>query len=884
MTASSSGQTIAHYEILEELGRGGMGVVYKAKDIRLERTVALKMLPDHLSGDDEAKARFLHEGRAASALDHPSICTIFDVGESDDGRLFMAMAYVDGPSLSDLIAERPLELDRALEIAIDVGEGLQHSHDSGVVHRDIKPSNVMLTSSGYVKVLDFGLARLAGATILTASGTTLGTAAYMSPEQAQGQRADARADIWALGVILYEMITGVRPFAGEYQQALTYAIINEQPEPLTALRTGVPLELDRIVDKALAKNPAERYQHIVELLVDLRNARKRLSDNSDGSGTRQRPTGRAGLVMLVAAVTLASIAIVVGILSWPRDPTATVIKAMIETDGIPVHSHLVAPPLAVSPDGSRLVYVRETGSSSILVIRSLNSFVESPIDGTEGGHSPFFSPDGKWIGFLTETELKKTSLESGYTLTVARVPSWVNGADWGSDGMIVVGSPEGLAKVPSDGGKLELFAPSDIESNNDRWLVSPEFLPGNDYAIVTSVNSVGGNPKIWAVSMSDGEKSFLLEGGRATYVEPGYLVVPRGDALWIVRFDAETRKVTSTPIVALEGVLAGSQDQSLALYDVSDSGVLAFVPGQVNLGNLSLAWVGENEEITQISNETGSYMGVNLSPNGRRIVTTRPEDTGVRQVRVFDLDRQMWISLTSGTDNWWPGWAPDGETIYMTHGVAPSQFNLASQRVGSRQMSVVTDDSFIYQIRSWIPATGEALLQRNSSLSDPAFDIARFRPGSGSDPEPFIDGPMHEIHPAVSPNGMWLAYALSRDEDLYLNELPFDVYVRGLHEAEPLIQISTGGGFAPVWSRDGTRLYYESLDGLMVINWPDPEVLSPGVPRIFYSGSFARSIEYGINYDAGLDDRLLILLRDENVRNVRIVTGWTSEIERMLTR
>ena len=183
---------IAHYEVLEELGRGGMGVVYKAKDVRLDRTVALKMLPHHVTGDEEAKARFLHEGRAASALDHSSICTIFDVGESEDGRLFMAMGLVDGPSLADLIAERPLELDRALEIAIDVGEGLQHSHEAGVIHRDIKPSNVMLTNSGQVKVLDFGLARLAGATMLTASGTTLGTAAYMSPEQAGGQRADAR--------------------------------------------------------------------------------------------------------------------------------------------------------------------------------------------------------------------------------------------------------------------------------------------------------------------------------------------------------------------------------------------------------------------------------------------------------------------------------------------------------------------------------------------------------------------------------------------------------------------------------------------------------------------------------------------------------------------
>ena len=894
MTNSSSGRTIAHYEILEELGRGGMGVVYKARDSRLGRTVALKMLPHHLSGDEEAKSRFLLEGRAASALDHSSICTIFDVGESDDGRLFMAMGFVDGPSLSDLITERPLTLDRSLEIAIAVGEGLHHSHESGVIHRDIKPSNVMVTSSGQVKVLDFGLARLAGATMLTASGTTLGTAAYMSPEQASGQRADERADIWALGVVLYEMITGTRPFAGEYQQALTYAIINEQSEPLTALRAGVPLELDRIVDKALAKNPAERYQHIDEFLVDLRNARKLLSDEKEGSAIRRGPLGstetvsrrlvtRPVMLALGAVIVFASAVIVVGVLSWLRAPPATVVKATIETQKMPIGAHPLSPPLAVSPDGSTLVYEREVGSSSILMKRSLDSFVESPIDGTEGGHQPFFSPDGKWIGFLTDTELKKTSFESGNTLTVSRVPAIVHGADWGSNGMIVVGAVNGLSKVSADGGELELFATDDPESMEERWTVTPTFLPGNDYVIATTVNYNGRDPKIWTVNVEDGTRSFLLNGGNATYVEPGYLVAAREGALWIARFDAGTREILTDPIVALDGVLTDfPQEPSLSLYSVSDSGILAFVKTQTESGNYYLAWLSENGDIEQIAAERGAYLGVGLSPNGRRIVTTAPEETGVRQIRVFDLDRQMWTSVTSGTDNWWPGWAPDGETIYMTHLVASSEYDLASQRVGSRQLSILIDDPFAYQIRTWIPGTGEALLQKTSSVVTPDFDIVRFRPGS--EPEPFISGPMHEIHPAISPNGMWLAYALSRGRNTNTEEMPYDVYVRGLAEPEPLIQVSTGGGAAPVWSRSGNRLYYENTEGLMVIDWPEPAVLKPGRPRLFYSGSFARSLDYGRNYDVAMDDRLLVLLRDEDVRNVQIVTGWTQEVERLLAR
>jgi serine/threonine protein kinase len=270
-----TGQTISHYRIAEKLGEGGMGVVYKAEDMQLRRTVALKFLTPQALSESETKARLIREAQAAASLDHPHICSVYGIHE-EDGRTFIAMAYIDGVSLADKIKQRPLALDEALKVAIQTGEGLQEAHEQGIVHRDIKPANIMLTRKGQVKIMDFGLAYLTGRSKLTKSGTTLGTPVYMSPEQALGQAADRRSDIWSLGVVLYEMLAGKPPFESEYTQAIVYSIINEPPEPLTARRTGLPVEIDRIINKVLAKKPDERYQHVDDLGVDLKNLQEKL--------------------------------------------------------------------------------------------------------------------------------------------------------------------------------------------------------------------------------------------------------------------------------------------------------------------------------------------------------------------------------------------------------------------------------------------------------------------------------------------------------------------------------------------------------------------------------------------------------------------------------
>ena len=324
------GQTVSHYRILEKLGEGGMGVVYKAEDTKLRRTVALKFLPPELSRDQEAKERFFHEARAAAALDHPNIATVYEIDEAE-GQIFIALGYVEGRTLKDTIADRPLPIAQAIDLAMQIAEGLALAHEKGIVHRDVKSANIMITDKGQVKIMDFGLAKLKGQTRLTRDGSTLGTVAYMSPEQAQGKEVDQRSDIWSLGVVLYEMLTGKLPFRGEYDQAVIYAILNEAPEPVTALRSGIPLELERIMDKALAKDPAERYQGCQDLLADLKRSTKETKPAAAGSGAvesrRQRHSFHSRLWLIAMLAVGVAVA---GYLLTRKKPAAVAVDNVLQ--------------------------------------------------------------------------------------------------------------------------------------------------------------------------------------------------------------------------------------------------------------------------------------------------------------------------------------------------------------------------------------------------------------------------------------------------------------------------------------------------------------------------------------------------------------------------
>ena len=519
------GKTISHYKILEKLGAGGMGTVYKAQDTKLDRFVALKFLPQYLSQDEETKKRFNHEAKAASALNHPNIATIYEIDEAD-GQMFIAMEYIEGTPLcpplarGDLGGSKPLPLEEALAYAIQIAEGLAKAHAKGIVHRDIKPANILVTEDGVVKIVDFGLARLAGATMLTKEGTTLGTTAYMSPEQTQGAEVDHRTDIWALGALLYEMISGKQPFAGDYEQAVMYSIMNEDPEPLTALRTGVPMELERIVNKCLAKDPKERYQHISELPVDLKAIAtvgprtpkivKSIIKAREKSGRRLLPWGVALLMTFLAAFLAGR-----GFLNSSAQAPASLTRFTISLP--PGRRFVGANAVAISPDGQRLAYSAAAGKEPPrLYFRELSEFTAHPIPGTEGGDSPFFSPDGQWVGFFVENQIRKVATAEGAPVTICEVPTLSNAfraASWGADGHIFfpVGVAVGLARVDAGGGKPEMLVTPDPEKG-ELGYQRPSILPGGKALLFGLWTSKGA--RLGVLSLTTGERHFFCINSR----------------------------------------------------------------------------------------------------------------------------------------------------------------------------------------------------------------------------------------------------------------------------------------------------------------------------------------------------------------------------------
>ena len=482
------GQTVLHYKVIEKLGAGGMGVVYKAEDTKLKRTVALKFLPSQALGTEEEKARFVREAQAAAALNHPNIATVYEINEHEDDT-FIAMEYIDGQTLKEKIADGPLKLKEAITIAKQIADGLNAAHEKGIVHRDIKSANVMLTKTGLVKIMDFGLAKVSMASMVTKAGTTLGTVGYMSPEQARGETVDQRADIWSLGVVFYEMISGLLPFKGEYEQALIYSILNVDPEPLTAIRTGVPMELERIVNKLLAKDPDDRYQNVIELPVDLKSIDITSTGTSFISQTAvtgmamPKPAGmRKAIPWKFAAPMLAVSALAAALAVWffmrqaPQEP-ANVMRFEIVERSFTLSAGEWG--VVVSPDGRYVVYIGEDAGGKRLFLRPLDRLESISLAGTEEANSPFFSPDGRWIGFYSGGKLMKVLREGGPPIPITDVP-FIIGASWGPDDTILYATFNNIWKVPASGAS----PPEKIEAlvSKTRRHGRPNVVPTPDHS------------------------------------------------------------------------------------------------------------------------------------------------------------------------------------------------------------------------------------------------------------------------------------------------------------------------------------------------------------------------------------------------------------------
>ena len=548
------GQTISHYRIISELGRGGMGIVYKAEDTKLDRTVALKLLPQQALANPDDKARFYREARAAAALHHPNIATVFEIDEVD-GQAFIAMEFIDGMSIEAKVAKELFSIQDIVSIGTAIARGLKVAHDRGIVHRDVKSANIMLAPDGQPKILDFGLAKTAASTKLTRMGSTMGTAAYMSPEQTRGGEVDRRTDIWSFGVVLYEMVTGKLPFQGDYEQAVVYSILNDEPKPPTSIRTGVPMQLEQVIQKLLAKDPDARYQHCDDVIVDLQAVAKPPVVEPQTAPVNTVPKPRYWVGVAVGAVSMAAVALIAGFLTGvftsgdgegSNSDVVHIPVGLGTTDGGTFHykRRYNYPSFALTPNGKKLVYVGGQGDSRMLWVQDFEfSAAPTALEGTEGARYPIVSPDGRHIAFIIGNTIRRVGLDGAAAETIMEGIGGLAGMTWTANDEILYApnfySPIWSVPVFSTGTPKQI---TDQDRDNGEIGQSfPTLLPGGKTLLITSY---GTSIRIVAIALDTGRRTVLFDGGyHASYVSSGYLAVVQGKSLFAVAFDVSTLQV-----------------------------------------------------------------------------------------------------------------------------------------------------------------------------------------------------------------------------------------------------------------------------------------------------------------------------------------------------
>ena len=674
------GQSISHYRILEKLGEGGMGEVYLAQDTGpLDRKVALKFPSQEMQQDPAARQRFLREARSAAALDHPYVCHIHEVGEDGD-QSFISMEYVAGQTLKDRLDKGPLEMKDALQKAIEIAEALEAAHKQNIVHRDLKPANIMLTPEGHVKVMDFGLAKrlipAEGAesydeTIssgLTDTGATLGTLPYMSPEQVRGQEVDSRSDIFSFGVVLYEMLTGVHPFKKDTPVETANAVLNEVPAPVTKFLDAAPGLLQHTVRKMLAKDPDRRYQSVHEVGTDLAELASGSEDSFETAPDVERSVSRIlpwGIAGLLAVAFLLSL-----LWQWqatdPVEPTPMRFRLGLSPDQSLITNP--GPAMAISPDGKRLAYAVRESQGTNLYVRALDELEGRLLAGTEGAHSPFFSPDGQWVGFAANWKLKKVAFSGGPPRTLCDVsPRGMEWASWAADDTIVFAGSimGGLSRVAAAGGMPEEVTVPDRENGEDDHRF-PQVLPGGEWVLFSAGGA--GNAQSWNVvvqSLETGERRVLQQGGYCgRYLPKGHLVFMGEATLFAAPFDLDRLELTDSPVPILEGVRT-RPEVSEAQFDFSRTGTLVYLPGggPASSGR-RMVWVDREGQEEPLAAEPHSYRFPRISPDGKLVAVVIGQRDSDGEIWIYDLVRETLSRFTfdPARDDY-PVWTPDGQRL-----------------------------------------------------------------------------------------------------------------------------------------------------------------------------------------------------------------------------
>jgi len=900
------GQTLAHYRITAALGAGAMGEVYRATDTSLEREVAIKVLPAEVAQDPERLARFKREAHFLAALNHPNIAAIHGLEEAD-GKPFLVLELVEGENLRDYLARGGIPVDETLEIATQVAKALEEAHSKGILHRDLKPDNVKLTPDGNVKVLDFGIAKAwssAGgpfATALSQSptlvdtgtvvGTILGTAAYMSPEQALGKPVDQRADVWSFGVLLGEMLTGRSLFSGGTVADTIEAVVTKEPN-LEGLPATTPEGVRRLLGRCLRKDPRTRWP-------DIGAARLVLEDALVGTGTEaEAPTAvgqkaQAARQRLMperwiwAAVVLA----LAGVASLSLLPRPT------ETPEARPTAHFIfdAPagvtladfnPLAVSPDGRSIVFAgRSPAGTTQLWTRRVGAPDLRELPGTEGGGQPFWSPDGASIGFFAGGELKRVSLASGTVQTICALPPGSPSAGaWGSEGTIVfrLRSFRGLYAVSASGGEATPLTTPD-ERTEHAW---PQFLPdGRRFlfeifglqAEAAGVHADNAGVYVGSLDAPDERRRLLPVPMRAKYGSGHLLFVQDGTTLMAQPFDVARAELTGDPVAVASSVASGLVPR-WGWFSVSATGVLTYVEGITRNMQLEIVWLDRAGKRLGTLGDPASYTRIALSPDGRRVAAVVIAGTGLNDIWVIDVARGMSSRVTTGPAGALsPVWSPDGQELIF------ARYNAASGLLYRKELRADATASALRETADGgIPQDwshdGKILLYRTSGEENAFWALPV--EGDGS-PELVLKSAFSVGHAQMSPDGRWLAY-VSDESGRY------EVYVEPFRRPGERVRVSRDGGGQPKWRGDGRELFYRSHDGqLMAVDVQEaasglevgtPEGLFPADALRAAPGVGPESDEYAVTADG---QRFLLMMRvEEDVKQrIHVVTNWPSLLE-----
>jgi eukaryotic-like serine/threonine-protein kinase len=862
----SAGTRVAHFEVAKAIGAGAMGEVYRARDLALGRAVALKVLPDDVAGDPVRLARFEREARAAAALNHPNILVVFEVGVTDPVP-YVAAELLDGRTLAEAMRQ-PLGIKRAADYAAQVARGLAAAHDKGVIHRDIKPANLFVTTDGVVKILDFGIAKVTGDQVSTATmtleGTVIGTAPYMAPEQVRGAAVDGRTDLFALGAVCYEMLAGRRAFLGDSTAEILSAVLQQDPPDLHTLVPAVPPGLARVVHRCLEKDPVARFQSARDLAFALETAMQ-----PDGT-VAPSGFGRRGLAAL-AAVLVAGL-VVGGIIGGRlnRDGAEPTFARHLSV-GPPAATPLspdIYVPFALSPDGTTLVFADRQDQR--LFVRRLDTFAISPVPGAEAAYDPFFSPDGRWIGFWSHGEIKKVPLAGGATVVVCQALDML-GASWGDDGAIVfsTGLGQGLSVVSSEGGTPRALTTLDA-GRGELLHAFPQVLSGGRGVLFTAQSRMRDAP--YSVDLYDprgGARRQLVNGARyGRFLPSGHLAFVRQRALVAVKTAAGTVDPAGTPVTLVDDVQTVSPGG--ALFAIADEGTLAFVPFRPQAPK-RLLWVDRSGAATDTGLPARAYFAPRLSPDGRRAAVRVSEAPAMdlwiatfarSTLERLTFDRTVEYTFSSHS------FSPDGAALaYSADG--PDGAVVTVQGLGGQPRALLTWPRRIAPTR--VTRHGLLLVELGATTGG---DLLLLPPGSAQ-PQPVVQRPGHQWGGAVSPDERFVAFA---GDESGRNE----IYVQPFPGPGPKRQLTSDGGTEAVWSRDGREIFYRSSGRMMAIPVTASGTLVAGQPRPLFDDRFAQGSPGEAAYDVGPDGRFLMLESDVATppRELRVVLNWLDDVKR----